>query len=150
MYAVTLVLQKLLVGWMFVQHSQFHKKLTLLHRINWVGWSLYSLASHRSIIEIFVKETCIRGYHIYNVIREAEVGDELECRRERSNRVDCFAVAVVSIDTEVGHEPQKISRACSLFLRRGGGITCRTVGTRKYSTDLPQGGLPDWQQVVSY
>ena len=57
----------------------------------------------------FVKETCIRGYQVYNAKREAEVGDELECRRERSNRVDRFAVAVVNTDTVAGHEPKKIS-----------------------------------------
>ena len=89
-------------------------------------------------MKTFVKETCARGNHVYNAIWEAAVGDELECRRERSNRVDRYAVAVVKADTVVGHVPQKISRACSLFLRRGGGITCHVVGTRKYSTDLPR------------
>ena len=29
----------------------------------------------------------------------------------------------------------------SLFLRRGGVVTCEVTGTRKPSTDLPQGGL---------
>ena len=30
---------------------------------------------------------------------------------------------------------------CSLFLRRGGTIGCTVTGQRKYSADLPQGGL---------
>ena len=34
-----------------------------------------------------------------------------------------------------------MSAICSLFLRRGGSIVCRTTGSRRYSQDLPQGGL---------
>ena len=41
----------------------------------------------------------------------------------------------------IGHLPHKISRACSLFLRGGNEITCRVTGHRRYSVDLPQGGL---------
>ena len=41
----------------------------------------------------------------------------------------------------VGHLPRKISRICTLFIRRGGAIHCRVTGRRKYSTDLPQGGV---------
>ena len=41
----------------------------------------------------------------------------------------------------IGHLPRKISRACSLFLRRGNEITCHVTGHRRYSVDLPQGGL---------
>ena len=33
-------------------------------------------------------ETCVRGFHIYKAIWEAAVGEELECRRVRGNRVD--------------------------------------------------------------
>ena len=38
------------------------------------------------------------------------MGEELECDREPENSCD--------------HWPQKISRVCSLFLRRGGVISC--------------------------
>ena len=37
--------------------------------------------------------------------------------------------------------PRKISAICSLFLRRYGIISCQVTGARKYSEDLPQGGL---------
>ena len=57
-------------------------------------------------METFVMEVCVRGYHVYNAIWEAAVGDELVCRRERSNRVDRYAVAVVKADTVVGQVPQ--------------------------------------------
>ena len=41
-------------------------------------------------------ETYVRGFHVYKVIWEAAVGGELECRRERHNRVDRYAVPVVN------------------------------------------------------
>ena len=37
--------------------------------------------------------------------------------------------------------PRNISTLCHLFLSRGGIITCTVSGLRKYSDDLPQGGL---------
>ena len=52
-----------------------------------------------------------------------------------------IAVAVIRSGLVVGHLPKKISRVCSLFLRRGGTIYCIVTNTRRYSADLPQGGL---------
>ena len=49
-----------------------------------------------------------------------------------------YAVAVIRSGLVVGHLPKKISRVCSLFLRRGGTIYCIVTNTRRYSTDLPQ------------
>ena len=37
----------------------------------------------------------MRGYHVYKDIWEANVGEELECVRERRNEKDRYAVAVV-------------------------------------------------------
>ena len=54
-------------------------------------------------------ETCVRGFHVYKAIWEAAVEEELECGRERGNRVDRYAMAVVKDETVVGHVPQKIS-----------------------------------------
>ena len=41
----------------------------------------------------------------------------------------------------IGHLPRKLSKICSLFIRRGGSICCIVTGGRRYSADLPQGGL---------
>ncbi len=46
--------------------------------------------------------------------------------REPTNGSDMYAVTV---------------RVCSIFLRRGGSIHCVVIGGRRYSADLPQGGL---------
>jgi len=92
-------------------------------------------------METFQKESCVRGYHIYRELWDAVVGEELECQRERGNATDMYAAAVFKDSIIVGHLPRKISRICTLFIRRGGAIHCRVTGRRKYSTDLPQGGV---------
>lgn len=50
-------------------------------------------------------------------------------------------MAVIKVGNIVGHLPRKISTLCSLFLRRGGEISCAVNGSQRYSFDLPQGGL---------
>ena len=48
----------------------------------------------------------------------------------------------------VGHLPRKLSKVCSLFLKRGGTIQCTVRGRRHCSTDLPQGGLETYCSPV--
>ena len=63
--------------------------------------------------------------------------------REVGNRSDPYTVAVVKPQNEltVGHLPRKISSLCSMFLQRGGTISCTVTGEKHYSRDLPQGEL---------
>ena len=89
----------------------------------------------------FSFNSMIRGYHVYREIWTATEGETLRCRRETGNGHDPFAVAVMKHDTIVGHIPRTISAVCSLFLRRHGSITCQVNGSRRFSSDLPQGGL---------
>lgn len=89
----------------------------------------------------FEISSCVRGYHVYRHIWAAAVGEELECAREPTNASDRYSVAVIKDGVIVGHLPKRISRVCSLFLRRGGSILCTVVGGRRYSADLAQGGL---------
>ena len=84
---------------------------------------------------------CIRGYHIYFNIWDAVIGEEVECVREPLNENDRYAVAVIKDDVIIGQLPRSISRVCSLFLRRGGSIICAVNESRRYSSDLAQGGL---------
>ena len=66
----------------------------------------------------------IRGYHEYQGIWEAEVGENLTCIREPGKVRDPYAVAVTKPESLiiVGHVPRKMSAICSLFLRKGGSI----------------------------
>ena len=77
---------------------------------------------------------------MYKDVWGAAEGEVLPCARE-GNIQDPFAVAVKKSSTTVGHVPRKVSAICSMFLRRGGSIVCRVVGGKRYSRDLPQGGL---------
>lgn len=85
--------------------------------------------------------SCIRRHHIYKSTWTPTIGEQLECKRECTNAYDRYAVAVVKNQEIVGHLPRKISKICSLFLRRGGNILCTVSGRRRHSTDLQQGGL---------
>ena len=73
--------------------------------------------------------SCIRGYHVYNDIWTAIV-EELEYSREVGNAKDRYAVSILRGSDIVGHLPQKISKVCSLFLLRGGTISCKVIGHR--------------------
>ena len=48
---------------------------------------------------------------------------------------------ITGADSVAGHVPRSISSICSIFLSQGGSITSRVNGHRRYSSDLPQGGL---------
>ena len=82
----------------------------------------------------------MRGHHVYGRVWRATVDEQLECKPEPRNQ-DLYAVAVFKNDVVVGHVPRKISAACTLFIRKRGTINCVVKGRRRYSSDLPQGGL---------
>ena len=82
----------------------------------------------------------MQGYHIYTDVWVAMIEDH-SCEREALNHVDRYAVAVLKDDMIIGHILKKISRICSLFIVRSGTIVCTPIGGRRYSADLPQGGL---------
>ena len=91
---------------------------------------------------VFSIQAVVHGYHYYKSIWEAAIdGEVLACEREVGNVHDTFAVSVKKDGIIVGHCPRKISSICSIFIRRGGSITCQVNGNRRYSQDLPQGGL---------
>ena len=86
--------------------------------------------------------SCIRGLHVYKDIWEPSIGEELVCSPQMNNPHDCYAVAVCKSGTIVGHVPKIMSRLCWLFLNKSGTvIKCFVTGTRRYSSDLVQGGL---------
>ena len=75
-------------------------------------------------------DNCARGYHVYESIWAAAM--ERICIREPLNANDRYVVALKKDGAVVGHLPQKISRICTLFIRRGGTIECIVTGTRRY------------------
>ena len=81
---------------------------------------------------------CVREYHVYQKVWEAVLGETLNCVRESRNSHDWYAVAVKKNKVIIVHLPRKVSRVCSLFLKRGGVIKCTVSGRCRYSADLPQ------------
>ena len=62
---------------------------------------------HRAM-ERFSIDSCVRGYHVYNDIWEASVGEELPCHRKDGNPTDPYAVAIKRSGVIVGHIRRKI------------------------------------------
>ena len=77
--------------------------------------------------EFFERNCCTRGYHVYKEVWGAAVDESLVCERESENASDRYAVAVKK-GTIIGHLARKVSRVCSLFLRRGRTIECTVTG----------------------
>ena len=91
----------------------------------------------------FVVESCVRGYHVYQAVWPNPVlGEALTCARERGNRHDIFAVAVQKADSTIaGHVPREISCICNLFICDGGTLDGSVNGSKRYSHDIPEGGM---------
>jgi len=93
----------------------------------------------------FSTDTAIRGYHIYKEIWTPVIGECVQCEIEPENDHDLYAVAMKKQDLDqdrvIDHVLRTISTLCHFFLSRGGAISGTVIGVRRYSTDLPQGGL---------
>ena len=87
------------------------------------------LGAGAAITDSFTVEAMVRGYHVYKDVWSAALGEQLSCQREPTNTRDPFAVAVVRSLVTVGHISTKISSICSMFLLRGGTITCRVTAS---------------------
>ena len=70
-------------------------------------------------MEKFFKINCICGYHVYEKVWVATVGEALVCERKPKNSSDQYTVAVKNEGTIIEHLHQKLSRVCSLFLQQG-------------------------------
>ena len=77
----------------------------------------------------FTIDAMVRGYHEYQSVWQAALGEKLKCVREVGNRSDVFAVAVVKAGETVGHLPRKISSIYSILLRNGGELVCEVTGS---------------------
>ena len=84
-------------------------------------------------VDSFDLASSVRRYNVYQQLWNPQPGETLNCRRERNNREDFYAVAVMKSEEVVGHVPRFLSCIVSLFLRRGGSVTCRVSGYRQYS-----------------
>ena len=92
-------------------------------------------------MDYYEQDNCIRRYHIYQNIWSAEVDEHFVCEREPLNSSDRYAIEVLTEGRISGVAGGQLSRILSLFLLENGTIDCVVIGGRRYSSDLPQGGL---------
>ena len=65
---------------------------------------------------VFQLSSMVRGYHEYQYIWDAVVGETLQCYREDVNIHDPYAVSIKKSSTIVSHVPKKLSCLCSLWV----------------------------------
>ena len=100
---------------------------------------------NRSVIAVheeeFSTEGEIHGYHVYQSVWTPVINEVLQCEREEDNSEDRYVVVVKKSSTIVGHLPRRISALWSVFIRKGGIIRCRVMGSHQYCRHLVQGGM---------
>ena len=93
----------------------------------------------------FTAACCIRGYHIYSWTGwTADIGSILTVKPEvRPGALveDQYAIAICSDGQTVGHVPKLLSKLTYFFIKNGGGLSVKVTGERRYSHDLPKGGM---------
>ena len=67
----------------------------------------------RAMAYSFEVEAIVLGYHHYKAIWDAQVGEQLQCRRETGNPHDIYVIAILKSGVRVRHFPPKISSICS-------------------------------------
>ena len=77
----------------------------------------------------FIIESCVCGFHAYQLRLTAVIGEMLTYRRELGNSSDPFAVAVIKWSKIVWHIPRFFSCTCNLLLRSSGSLSCSISGS---------------------
>ena len=91
------------------------------------------------------RSSYFRGHHIYNWTQwTAETESILTSEPEKEPGVlveDKYAIAIISNNQAVGHIPKFLSKSTFFFLKHGATLTIKMKGERRYSFDLPRGGV---------
>ena len=76
-------------------------------------------------------ESWITGHHIYKRVWTPVIGQRLQCRQYRGNRIDPTALGVFNGSCLVGHAPRDIKDELLREIRRGRTITVIVTGGRE-------------------
>ena len=49
------------------------------------------------------KLECVRGYHVFQTMWTAAIGEELVCTREATNAADRYAITIKNEENVIGH-----------------------------------------------
>ena len=88
------------------------------------------------------QNSCVWGHHVSKEFWTMNAGEELACQCKKGNPNDVYVFAVKTCaGIVVSYLLRKISAACSLFLCQSGTVVYQIAGSRRASSDLPQGSL---------
>ena len=94
---------------------------------------------------VFAVNCCVRGYHIFKSLWDAPIGSILSAKHEddpQSLVHDKYTTALINSESvTVGHLPKFMSKLAHIFVKHAGKIRCEITGSKRYSSDLEQGGL---------
>ena len=105
---------------MFKDFNTVYREIFVLKNFRGLGSTTKFSTCVKMAMYEYQLQWCVRRYHIYHIYkeeREAAIGEELKCEREKNNAKDPHAVAVVRENVIVGHLPRKTSRISALFLK---------------------------------
>lgn len=93
--------------------------------------------------KVLVFSSAVRGFHVYRDVWNPYENEELECRFEKNNIFDMFAIKTCRIENNetVGHLPREISRPTKYLLDRGATVVAKLTATHYRRSPLFQGGL---------
>ena len=63
--------------------------------------------------------SCVRGYHIYQLIWDASIGEMLRCKSDSHNSHDRYVISVTKDELLLAIYLENYL-GCAVFLRRGG------------------------------
>ena len=94
---------------------------------------------------VFAVNCCVRGYHIFKSLWDAPIGSILSAKHEddpQSLVHGKYAFALINSESViVGQLPKFMSKLAHFFVKHAGKIRCEITGSKRYSSDLEQGGL---------
>ena len=94
---------------------------------------------------VFAVNCCVCGYHIFKSFCEAPISSVLSVKHEddpQSLVHSKYAIALINSElVAVGHLPKFVSKLAHFFVKHAGKIRCEITGSKRYSSDLEQGGL---------
>ena len=94
---------------------------------------------------VFVVSCCVRGYHIFKPFWDAPIGSILSAKHyddPQSLVHDNYHIALINSESvTVGHLSKFMSKLAHIFVKQAGKIRCEITGSKRYSSDLDQGGL---------
>ena len=93
---------------------------------------------------VFPVNCCVRGYDIFKSFWNAPIGSVLSAKHEddlQSLVHDKYAIALINSESvPLGHLQKFMSKLAHFFVKHARKIRCEITGSKRYSSNLEQGG----------